>query len=541
MSSEPSRAPPTAAEPLAEDAKSFEGGRPVSAGPPPAVQTKSLTKAFGAVTACGAVDIELHRGEIHGILGENGAGKSTLMRMLIGLVIPDSGSIIVNGTLVEIPNPVAAAKLGIGMVHQHFSLVEALTVWENVTLGDHNRLDRAGTRDDVAELGDRYGLHVDPDARVGDLAVGLRQRVEVLKCLRRQPDILIFDEPTAVLTPEESEELFFSLRQVVEQEGRSVALVSHKLAEILVVTDRVTVMRNGRVVDHRPTSASDAGGLARAMVGREVKLRTAGPKQDDDGTRGLEGPATNAVPALELRHLEVREPGRMPEIDDLTMEVQPGEIFGLAGVEGNGQSVLVDLLSGLRTMSAGEIRVSGTVIDPSRIGAAGDAGIAVIPEDRHDSGIVLEMTVAENLMLSDPSRFATSGLIDKTGVREEAQRLIELFDIMCTGPEAPMWTLSGGNQQRVVLARELASEPVVLVAGQPTRGLDVGAIEYMSDRLRRVADSGVGILLISSELDEIFELADRIAVIYRGQITGLMHRSVATRERVGLLMGGDLL
>ena len=541
MSSEPSRAPPTAAEPLAEDAKSFEGGGPASAGPPPAVQTKSLTKAFGAVTACGAVDIELHRGEIHGILGENGAGKSTLMRMLIGLVIPDSGSIIVNGTLVEIPNPVAAAKLGIGMVHQHFSLVEALTVWENVTLGDHNRLDRAGTRDDVAELGDRYGLHVDPDARVGDLAVGLRQRVEVLKCLRRQPDILIFDEPTAVLTPEESEELFFSLRQVVEQEGRSVALVSHKLAEILVVTDRVTVMRNGRVVDHRPTSASDAGGLARAMVGREVKLRTAGPKQDDDGTRGLEGPATNAVPALELRHLEVREPGRMPEIDDLTMEVQPGEIFGLAGVEGNGQSVLVDLLSGLRTMSAGEIRVSGTVIDPSRIGVANDAGIAVIPEDRHDSGIVLEMTVAENLMLSDPSRFATSGLIDKTGVREEAQRLIELFDIMCTGPEAPMWTLSGGNQQRVVLARELASEPVVLVAGQPTRGLDVGAIEYMSDRLRRVADSGVGIVLISSELDEIFELADRIAVIYRGQITGLMHRSVATRERVGLLMGGDLL
>lgn len=526
---------------MAEDAKSLECGGPASAGPPPAVRTKSLTKAFGAVTACDAVDIEFHRGEIHGILGENGAGKSTLMRMLIGLVIPDSGSIIVNGTLVEIPNPVAAAKLGIGMVHQHFSLVEALTVWENVTLGDRDRLDRAGTRDVVAELGDRYGLHVDPDARVGDLAVGLRQRVEVLKCLRRQPDILIFDEPTAVLTPEESEELFSSLRQVVEQEGRSVALVSHKLAEILVVTDRVTVMRNGRVVDHRSTSASDAGGLTRAMVGREVKLRTAGAEQDDDRARGLEESVTKAVPAMELRHVEIREPGRMPEIDDLTMAVQPGEIFGLAGVEGNGQSVLVDLLSGLRTMSAGEIRVSGTVIDPSRIGAASDAGIAVIPEDRHDSGIVLEMTVAENLMLSDPSRFATSGLIDKTGVREEAQRLIELFDIMCTGPEAPMWTLSGGNQQRVVLARELAGEPVVLVAGQPTRGLDVGAIEYMSDRLRRVADSGVGILLISSELDEIFELADRVAVIYRGQITGQMHRSVATRERVGLLMGGDLL
>jgi len=528
---------------LSEADNGLLGGGPAASGPPPAVCTRLLSKRFGAVSACDAVDIEIHRGEIHGILGENGAGKSTLMKMLIGLVVPDSGSIFVDGASVRIADPVAAASLGIGMVHQHFSLVEALTVWENVALGDSGRLSQTGVRNAVGELSERYGLRIDPDARVADLPVGLRQRVEILKCLRREPDILIFDEPTSVLTPEESEDLFHSLRGVVEQEGRSVALVSHKLTEMLEVTDRVTIMRNGLVVDRYMTADADAGMLARAMVGRDVRLRSTEVSEeipdmhvgDDGATPGVDGPV------LEFRKIEVREPGGSMELDDLTFSLKPGEILGLAGVEGNGQRVIADLLSGLRRPSSGEILVDGVEVDVSQAGAALRAGIAVIPEDRHDSGIVLEMSVAENLMLSDQSGMATRGIINGAALAVAASDLIDRFSIMCTGPDALMWTLSGGNQQRVVLAREITADPAVLVAAQPTRGLDVGAIEYMTDQLRRVARSGVGILLISSELDEILELADRIVVIFMGQVTGEMARSEANREKIGRLMGGDLL
>ncbi|MQG59117.1 MAG: ABC transporter ATP-binding protein [SAR202 cluster bacterium] len=519
------------------------GGGPAASGPPPAVSTRLLSKRFGAVPACDAVDIEIHRGEIHGILGENGAGKSTLMKMLIGLVVPDSGSILVDGVSVRIADPVAAASLGIGMVHQHFSLVEALTVWENVALGDTGRLSQAGVRNAVGELSERYGLRIDPDARVADLPVGLRQRVEILKCLRREPEILIFDEPTSVLTPEESENLFRSLRGVVEREGRSVALVSHKLTEMLEVTDRVTIMRNGLVVDRYMTADADAGMLARAMVGRDVRLRSTDAPQAIPALRGGGDGAVSGVdsPVLEFRNVEVREPGGSMELDDLTFSLGPGEILGLAGVEGNGQRVVADLLSGLRRPSSGEIFVDGVEVDVSQAGAALRAGIAVIPEDRHDSGIVLEMSVAENLILSNQSGMSTRGIIDGVALAAAASDMIDRFSIMCTGPAAPMWTLSGGNQQRVVLAREITADPTVLVAAQPTRGLDVGAIEYMTDQLRQVAGSGVGILLISSELDEILEMADRIVVIFGGQLTGEMVRSEATREKIGRLMGGDLL
>lgn len=519
------------------------GGGPAASGPPPAVSTRLLSKRFGAVPACDAVDIEIHRGEIHGILGENGAGKSTLMKMLIGLVVPDSGSILVDGASVRIADPVAAASLGIGMVHQHFSLVEALTVWENVALGDTGRLSQAGVRKAVGELSERYGLRIDPDARVADLPVGLRQRVEILKCLRREPEILIFDEPTSVLTPEESEDLFRSLRGVVEREGRSVALVSHKLTEMLEVTDRVTIMRNGLVVDRYMTADADAGMLARAMVGRDVRLRSTDAPQAIPALRAGGDGAVSGVdsPVLEFRNVEVREPGGSMELDDLTFSLGPGEILGLAGVEGNGQRVVADLLSGLRRPSSGEILVDGVEVDVSQAGAALRAGIAVIPEDRHDSGIVLEMSVAENLMLSNQSGVSTRGVIDGAALAAAASDMIDRFSVMCTGPAAPMWTLSGGNQQRVVLAREITADPTVLVAAQPTRGLDVGAIEYMTDQLRQVAGSGVGILLISSELDEILEMADRIVVIFGGQLTGEMVRSEATREKIGRLMGGDLL
>ena len=528
---------------MTEADNGLKGGGPAAPGPPPAVCTRLLSKRFGAVSACDAVDLELHRGEIHGILGENGAGKSTLMKMLIGLVMPDSGSILVNGASVRITDPVVAASFGIGMVHQHFSLVEALSVWENVALGDTGRLSQTGVRNAVGELSERYGLRIDSDARVADLPVGLRQRVEILKCLRREPEILIFDEPTSVLTPEESEDLFRSLRGVVEQEGRSVALVSHKLTEMLEVTDRVTIMRNGLVVDRYVTADADAGMLARAMVGRDVRLRSAGEPgpTSDLSVLGDEAGRRGHTPVLEFRKVEVREPGGSMELDDLTFSLQAGEILGLAGVEGNGQRVIADLLSGLRRQSSGEILVDGVLVDVGQLGSALRAGVAVIPEDRHDSSVVLEMTVAENLMLSDQSGMSTRGIIDGAALTKASSDLIDRFAIMCTGPDAPMWSLSGGNQQRVVLARELTADPTVLVAAQPTRGLDVGAIEYMTDQLRQAAESGVGILLISSELDEILELADRIVVIFRGQVTGEMARSEATREKIGLLMGGDLL
>ena len=510
-------------------------------GPPAAICARLLSKSYGAVAACDAVDIELHSGEIHGILGENGAGKSTLMKMFIGLVVPDSGTILVDGSPVQISDPVVAASLGIGMVHQHFSLVEALSVWENVALGDSGRLDRTAVRGAVGEMGERYGLHVDPDARVADLPVGLRQRVEILKCLRREPTILIFDEPTSVLTPEESDELFGSLRSVVEQEGRSVALVSHKLTEMLGVTDRVTIMRNGRVVERCLTAETDAGALARAMVGRDVRLRSG--RQPSARASAEESPSTDTRPApvLEFRGVTVAESRGFVELDDLSLVLRAGEILGVAGVEGNGQRVIADLLSGLRSQTSGDVLVSGEVIDVGRLGATIRAGVAVIPEDRHDSGIVLGMTVAENLMLADPAAIANRGVIDRVAMGEIARGLIERFAITCTGPNAPMWTLSGGNQQRVVLAREITASPKVLVAAQPTRGLDVGAIEYMTDQLRQVATTGVGILLISSELDEILELADRIVVLYRGEMTGEMSRSEATREKIGRLMGGDLI
>jgi general nucleoside transport system ATP-binding protein len=524
------------------------GGGSASAGPPPAVEVSGLTKNYGAVAACDAVNLQLHRGEIHGILGENGAGKSTLMKMLIGLVVPDAGRISIDGASVRIMSPLEAAQLGIGMVHQHFSLIEALTVWENVALGDRGKLSRSATRASVAELGEQYGLRVDPDVPVGDLPVGLRQRVEILKCLRRQPEILIFDEPTSVLTPEESEDLFASLRQVVNQEDRAVALVSHKLTEILSVTDRVTIMRNGQVVNGYQTDEVGAAALAQDMVGREVRLRSTalgnlGGSPSEAGEPEAEGRSEeiSAPTVLELRGLEVRGPEGVVELDDFMLSVRAGEIVGVAGVEGNGQKALVDALSGLQPVIRGEVLVDGEVVEMKRLGASHEAGVAIIPEDRHDSGLVMEMSLAENLMLADPEGFSHRGVIDRGRLDALTEELIERFGIMCTGPHAPLWTLSGGNQQRAVLAREMTSNPKVLVASQPTRGLDVGAIEYMAGQLRQAADDGVGVLLISSELDEIFELADRIVVIFRGQITGEMTRATATREKVGRLMGGDLL
>ncbi len=515
--------------------------------PVPAVDLSGITKSFGAVRACDAVDLTLHRGRIHGILGENGAGKSTLMKILIGLVLPDEGRIEIDGAAQQIHDPLAAAALGIGMVHQHFSLVDALSVWENVALGEVGRLDPSAVRDRIGEIGEHYGLRIDPDARVGELTAGLRQRVEIINCLRRDPSIVIFDEPTSVLTPEESQQLFESFRTVVAAEGRAVVLVSHKLDEVLAATDEITIMRQGSVVERTATADTDAPSLARAMVGRSVSLRAeraalgitvlpddaaatddAAPEPD---TAASGDPVLQIVDAL----AGVRS---VPILDRLSLEVRAGEILGIAGVEGNGQRPLGDLLSSLVPLRSGRVLVDGVEVSTRKPGAMARAGIGVIPEDRHDSGIVLDMSVAENLVMIEPAAFATNGVLDADEMRTRAERLIDEFEIQCSGPDAPLWSLSGGNQQRVVLARELDHHPKVLVAAQPTRGLDVGAIEYMTGRLRDAAAAGVAVLLISSELEEILDLSDRIAVMSRGRIVGEMARGEADLERLGLMMGG---
>jgi len=511
--------------------------------PVPAVSLEGITKRFGAIVACDAVDLDLHRGRIHGVLGENGAGKSTLMKMMIGLVFPDDGAIFVDGIRCYITDPQVAAGHGIAMVHQHFSLVDPLTVWENIALGDGGRLDPGDVRERVGEISEHYGLAIDPDARVGDLPAGLRQRVEIIKCLRRDPDILIFDEPTSVLTPEESVQLFDSLRRVVTDEGRAVALVSHKLDEIIQATDDVTIMRQGVVVDRLRTVDADTPMLARSMVGRPVSLRSerAAFGVLDPSVEGPDEPAapiTAEEPVLRVVDAVVHGRHGQASLDGFSLDVRPGEIVGVAGVEDNGQAELADVLSSLVTLQRGHVEVDATTVAAGRPGAMARAGVAVIPADRHDSGIVLDMTVAENLILVDPKRMARAGVLDSDLVRNLALRLIDEFEIQCWGPDAPLWSLSGGNQQRVVLARELSHQPKVLVAAQPTRGLDVGAIEYMTERLRRAAEDGVGVVLISSELEEILDLSHRIVVMSRGRVIGEMGRADVDRDRLALMLGG---
>jgi general nucleoside transport system ATP-binding protein len=516
----------------------------------PAVGIGELTKRYGSVVACDGVDLALLPGEVHGILGENGAGKSTLMKILIGLVQPDAGWIELGGRRVAIHDPQTAASLGIGMVHQHLSLVDALTVWENVLLGETMRFDRRAARREVMATAEHYGLSIDPNRRVGELSAGMRQRVELIKCLRRDPKIVILDEPTSVLTPAESEQLFTTLRHVVAAEQRSVALVSHKLAEVLHATDQVTIMRQGRVVERTRTADASASSLARAMVGRDVSLRSAagtapgvipavgGTETADDPT--IAGPESEPSAAQAVLHINDARLVRsgVAVLDGLSLSVHGGEIVGVAGVEGNGQRELGDLLSSLVRLDGGQVVVDGAVVRSGRAGCMAERGIAVIPEDRHDSGCVLDMSVAENLVLDRIGSVARRGIVDRRRLRQRALELIKEFDIQSAGPDAPFSSLSGGNQQRVVLARELGHRPRVLVAAQPTRGLDVGAIEYMTERIRAAAAAGIAVLLISTELEEILELSDRIVVLSRGRVIGTLLRSQATTERLGLLLGG---
>ncbi|WP_433348089.1 ABC transporter ATP-binding protein [Microtetraspora malaysiensis] len=528
----------------------------------PALRLRGISKRYGPVVASDNVDLDVNHGEIHGLLGENGAGKSTLMKILLGLVQRDSGTIMRGDTPVEVHDPQDAVALGIGMVHQHFSLIDALTVWENVILGDTGRIDRAAACRQVEEVSRRYGLPIDPTARVERLSAGERQRVELIKCLRRDPSVLILDEPTSVLTQAESAELFTVLRHVVRAENRAVILISHKLAEITAATDRVTVLRKGKVVFHSATSETTPPELARQMVGRDVSLRaegaalgmlpvdgpapsaettaetTAGPSSEPAAASSGAAPATTGTaPALRLRDLTVVIDG-VTVLSDLSLDVAPGEIVGLYGVEGNGQSTLGDLLSGLVLPSSGAVELAGQPVELERPGALHRAGLGIIPEDRHSSGVVLDMSVAENLVMKSIGDVSGRGFVSRRKMHAVARRLAAEFNIVAPSLDAPVRSLSGGNQQRVVLARELSAGPGVLIAAQPTHGLDVGAIEDMYQRLRDAASGGVAVLLISTELEEVMALASRIAVICSGRVTGVLPAAEATAERLGMLVGG---
>jgi simple sugar transport system ATP-binding protein len=466
------------------------------------------------------------------------------MRMVIGLILPDRGTITIDGEQCRILDPLDAADRGIGMVHQHYSLVEALTVWENVALGEKGPVDRSSTRDLILSISQRYGLEVDPDARVRDLTAGLRQRVEIIKCLRRSPRIIILDEPTAVLTPTESQHLFEVLREGVRAEGWTVALVSHKLEEVIQATDRITIMRDGEVVEQVMTVDADAPSLARAMVGRPVSLMTEAAAigiTADIGRveAGDDGGSEDAPPILRIDGAGVRAPDGAVLLDGFSVDVHAGEIVGVAGVEGNGQTAIARVLSSILPLEAGTVAVDGKSVRTGSAGAMLRAGITVIPADRYHSGCVPEMTVAENLVLSTIDRLARRGVLQAEQVKDHAASLIEEFDIRTPSPDTTLGDLSGGNQQRVVLARALSVNPKVLIAHQPTRGLDVGAIEYVGQRLRAAAESGIGVLLMSTDIGEIAALADRIVVIYRGAIIGEMSRSDLDMERLGLLIGGS--
>ena len=511
----------------------------------PALELLGMTKRYGSVVACDRIDLSLYRGEIHGILGENGAGKTTLMRLVFGLAAPDSGTVKIDGIPRSIPDPIEAGKWGIGMVHQHYSLVDALTVWENVALGEGGRLEPEATRHRIRRISGRYGLAVDPEARVRNLPAGIRQRVEIIKCLSRDPRIVLLDEPTSTLTPSESEQLFEVLAEGARAESWAVALVSHKLDEIIRATDRITVLRDGRVVDRMPTGDADTSLLAEAMVGRPDTLRTStatgrnrelrnGRTRPDAGAASATGP-----PMLRISRAAALNEDRSVGLDRFSVEVPAGEIVGVAGAEGNGQTTLADVLAGLIPLDSGKVEVDGEAIPTGRAGAMFAAGVAVIPADRHRSGCVLEMTVAENLMIPLLDRLQRGGLLRREEIIRNAEQLMAEYGIVAYGPDAPLEQLSGGNQQRVVVARALAAGPKVIVAHQPTRGLDVGSAGYVGERLRRAAGEGAAILLISTDLREIVSLADRVVIINRGKAVGETSSGDDRHlQRLGLLMGG---
>lgn len=498
-----------------------------TSGPEVALELRGITKRFGDLVANDGIDLDVRRGEIHALLGENGAGKTTVMRVAYGLSHADSGEIRVGGRVVHVRSPRDAIAAGIGMVTQHFSLVRPMTVAENLALGRSGglRLDLDAARRTAADASSRFGIRVDPDAVVGDLSVGEQQRVEILKALARDCRILILDEPTAVLVPQEVDALFSTLRRLVG-DGLGVVFISHKLGEVRAISQRVSVLRRGRMIGTVPGDTEE-GELARMMVGRPI----AGAQRT---ARGEEGTGGQGV--LSIRDLRVAGPHGITVIDGLTLDVRAGEILGMAGVSGNGQTELVDVLSGMRTPLGGSIAVDG--VDVTGCGPAEmvSAGVGRIPEDRH-AILIPDLSVAYNLVLERLDEFRRAGRLDERAIRDHADQLIERFAIRAR-PNDRVGTLSGGNIQKVLLARVLSRDPKVVVVSQPTRGLDVAATEYVRAQLLARRAAGAGILLVSEDLDELTELADRLVVIYEGRIVGEMAVRDADPERLGLLMAG---
>jgi simple sugar transport system ATP-binding protein len=497
----------------------------------PLLELRGITKRFPGVLANDDVSLDLRRGEVHALLGENGAGKSTLMNILYGLYTPDEGQILLGGAPIEVGSTKAAIEHGIGMVHQHFMLIPVMTVAENIVLATEPRhagvlLDYDAARKRVRELSDRYGLAVDPDARIDRITVGQQQRVEILKALYRGAEILILDEPTAVLTPQEAQELFQIIRALKEQ-GKSIIFISHKLNEVLEIADRITTLRRGVVVDTIPAAGATEESLARMMVGREVLLRVD------------KRPSRPEAPLLQVEHLTVVDDRGLEAVRDVGFEVRAGEIVGIAGVDANGQSELIDAIAGLRRAKAGRIVLDGVELTNGSARESLDAGLGHIPEDRHRRGLVLPFSLTENLALHGYRHAPNSrgGLLNLQAMGARARRLLKEFDVRGGTPATPAGALSGGNQQKVVLAREIDADPKVLIAAQPTRGLDVGAIEFVHRRLVEQRDAGRAVLLVSLELEEILSLSDRILVIYEGRIVGEFPPT-ATEEELGFAMTG---